>query len=57
MDELKHKMILFFRYRRKFGEEEIVKRLGLKQWEHEYFLKCNYGRLHTERPTEERSED
>lgn len=31
--ELDHKRELFFKYLGKFGEDEMVKRLGLKDWE------------------------
>lgn len=57
MDEFRHKMILYFRYRRKLGEAEIVKRLGLKDWEYKYFLECTYGRLHTDRTAERDPQD
>ena len=36
-DEITHKFSLFRKYLPDFGEEEISKRLGLKQWERDYF--------------------
>ncbi len=38
-DEFTHKISLFKRYRETFGEEEMRKRLGLKDWEYEYIRK------------------
>ena len=39
LDEFEHKKHLYLKYRNKFGEEEIAKRLGLKKFEHEHFKK------------------
>lgn len=36
LGDLEHKKSLYFRYRDKFGEEEIIRRLGLKDWEVRY---------------------
>ena len=44
MGEFEHKMHLYGKYVDEFGDEEMQKRLGLKDWEVEYFKKV-YGRL------------
>ena len=37
ISDFEHKKSLYFRYRVRFGEDEIVRRLGLKDWEIKYF--------------------
>ena len=38
-DEWEHKKELYLRYKDRYGENEIAKRLGLKPFEHEHFKK------------------
>lgn len=33
---LEHKTELFYRYREEIGDEELIKRLGLQEWEYRY---------------------
>ena len=53
-DEITHKFSLYKKYLPDFGEAEISKRLGLKEWEREHF-RTKLKNTYSERPVQENS--